>query len=83
MTKPKVLILMGSDSDLPVVSDAVDLLEEMGVAAELGPWTPAAVFEEIRARALQIVEDEKDKREAALARKAKIMEALERLKNAT
>jgi len=30
----------------------------------------------------EIVEDEKDKREAALARKAKITEALERLKNA-
>jgi valyl-tRNA synthetase len=31
----------------------------------------------------EIVEEEKDKREAALARKAKIEEALERLKNAT
>jgi valyl-tRNA synthetase len=31
----------------------------------------------------EIVEDEKEKREAAVARKAKIMEALERLKNAT
>jgi valyl-tRNA synthetase len=31
----------------------------------------------------EIVEDEKDKREAALARKAKITEALERLKHAT
>ncbi|HEY4986771.1 MAG TPA: valine--tRNA ligase, partial [Bradyrhizobium sp.] len=31
----------------------------------------------------EIVEDEKDKREAAVARKAKIMEALERLRNAT
>jgi valyl-tRNA synthetase len=31
----------------------------------------------------EIVEDEKDKREAAVARKTKIMEALERLKNAS
>ncbi len=31
----------------------------------------------------EIVEDEKDKREAAVARKAKILEAIERLKNAT
>jgi valyl-tRNA synthetase len=31
----------------------------------------------------EIVEEEKDKREAALARKAKILEAVERLKNAT
>jgi valyl-tRNA synthetase len=31
----------------------------------------------------EIVEEEKEKREAAVARKAKILEALERLKNAT
>jgi valyl-tRNA synthetase len=31
----------------------------------------------------EIVEEEKEKREAALARKAKILEALERLKNAS
>jgi valyl-tRNA synthetase len=31
----------------------------------------------------EIVEEEKDKRDAAVARKAKILEALERLKNAT
>jgi valyl-tRNA synthetase len=31
----------------------------------------------------EIVEEEKEKREAALARKAKILEALERLRNAT
>jgi valyl-tRNA synthetase len=31
----------------------------------------------------EIVEEEKEKRETALARKAKILEALERLKNAS
>ena len=35
MTKPKVLILIGSDSDLPVVEEAVKVLKEMGVGAKL------------------------------------------------
>jgi len=35
MAKPKVLILIGSDSDLPVVEEAVKVLKEMGVGAKL------------------------------------------------
>ena len=35
MAKPKVLILIGSDSDLPVVGDAVKLLKENGVEVTL------------------------------------------------
>jgi anaerobic selenocysteine-containing dehydrogenase len=38
---------MGAKTDLEIMGF---LAREMGVAAELGPWTPAAVFEEIRAR---------------------------------
>jgi len=34
MTAIDVLILMGSDSDLPVMSPAVELLEEFGIACE-------------------------------------------------
>jgi predicted molibdopterin-dependent oxidoreductase YjgC len=37
---------MGAKTDLEIMGF---LAREMGVAAELGPWTPAAVFEEIRA----------------------------------
>jgi NADH-quinone oxidoreductase subunit G len=36
---------MGAKTDLEIMGF---LAREMGVAAELGPWTPAAVFEEIR-----------------------------------
>lgn len=35
MTKPQVLILMGSDSDLPVMEKAADVLKEMGVPYEM------------------------------------------------
>jgi phosphoribosylaminoimidazole carboxylase PurE protein len=49
MASKPVAVLMGSDSDLPVVSDAVKLLAEMGVAAEVRVMsahrTPAAVHE--------------------------------------
>jgi NADH-quinone oxidoreductase subunit G len=38
---------MGAKTDLEIFGF---LAREMGVAAELGPWTPAAVFEEIRSR---------------------------------
>ena len=36
MKKPLVGILMGSDSDLPVMEKAAEVLEEMGVPYELG-----------------------------------------------
>ncbi len=35
MEKPKVGIIMGSDSDLPVMQQAADILEEFGVPYEL------------------------------------------------
>lgn len=35
MGNPKVLILMGSDSDLPVMKKAVEVLKEMGVSYEM------------------------------------------------
>lgn len=35
MTKPLVLILMGSDSDLPVMDKAAEVLTEMGVPFEM------------------------------------------------
>jgi NADH-quinone oxidoreductase subunit G len=38
---------MGAKTDLEIIGF---LAREMGVAAEMGPWTPAAVFEEIRRR---------------------------------
>ena len=35
MTKPKVAIIMGSDSDLPVMKDAAEILDKLGVSYEL------------------------------------------------
>ena len=35
MSQPKVSIIMGSDSDLPVMNDAKAILDELGVATEL------------------------------------------------
>lgn len=35
MNNPKVLILMGSDSDLPIMSKAAEVLKEMGVSYEM------------------------------------------------
>lgn len=35
MSKPKVAIIMGSDSDLPIMSEAAKLLDEFGVSYEL------------------------------------------------
>jgi 5-(carboxyamino)imidazole ribonucleotide mutase len=35
MAKPKVLILMGSESDLPIVEEAAKLLREIGIGAKL------------------------------------------------
>lgn len=35
MSQPKVAIIMGSKSDLPVMQDAADVLQELGVAYEI------------------------------------------------
>src|SRR5476651_2778068 len=35
MTKPKIGIIMGSKSDLPVMQDAADVLKELGVPYEI------------------------------------------------
>lgn len=35
MNQPKVSIIMGSDSDLPVMRQAADILKELGIAFEL------------------------------------------------
>ncbi len=35
MSKPKVAVLMGSDSDLPVMEKAVEMLKELGISAQL------------------------------------------------
>jgi len=49
MTKPQVSIIMGSDSDLPIMRQAADFLTEMGVAFELtivsAHRTPDRLFE--------------------------------------
>ena len=49
MNKPLVGILMGSDSDLPVMQDAAKVLEELGIASEVHTLsahrTPDAVVE--------------------------------------
>lgn len=50
--KPLVGILMGSDSDLPVMQDAAKVLEELGIGAEVhvlsAHRTPEAVLEYVR-----------------------------------
>lgn len=49
MAKPLVGIIMGSDSDLPVMQDAADILNELGVAYEMtivsAHRTPERLFE--------------------------------------
>jgi 5-(carboxyamino)imidazole ribonucleotide mutase len=35
MSNPKVAIIMGSDSDLPVMKDAAEILDKLGIAYEL------------------------------------------------
>src|SRR3989344_487780 len=49
MNKPLVGILMGSDSDLPVMQEAAKVLEELGIASEVHTLsahrTPEAVVE--------------------------------------
>ena len=50
--KPLVGILMGSDSDLPVMQDAAKVLEELGITSEVHTLsahrTPEAVVEYVR-----------------------------------
>jgi 5-(carboxyamino)imidazole ribonucleotide mutase len=50
--KPLVGIIMGSDSDLPVMKDAAELLEQMGIAYELtivsAHRTPERLYEYAR-----------------------------------
>ncbi|MBI4097534.1 MAG: 5-(carboxyamino)imidazole ribonucleotide mutase [Candidatus Levybacteria bacterium] len=49
MKKPEVSIIMGSDSDLPVMKDAAEVLEQFGISYELtivsAHRTPKRMFE--------------------------------------
>src|SRR3990167_9956920 len=51
--KPLVGIIMGSDSDLPVMQEAAKVLEELGIASEVHTLsahrTPEAVVEYVKA----------------------------------
>ena len=53
MNKPLVGILMGSDSDLPVMQEAAKVLEELGIGSEVHTLsahrTPEAVVEYVKA----------------------------------
>jgi 5-(carboxyamino)imidazole ribonucleotide mutase len=55
MSQPKVAIIMGSKSDLPVMQDAADVLKELGVAYEItvvsAHRTPDRMFSYARAAA--------------------------------
>ena len=60
--KPRVGIIMGSDSDLPVMRDAADVLEELGESVELtivsAHRTPKRLFEyasTAEARGLRVI----------------------------
>lgn len=62
MAKPQVLILMGSDSDLPVMEKAAEVLQEMGVAYELDissahrlPDKTAAYAKDARKRGIEVI----------------------------
>ncbi len=62
MTKPLVGIIMGSDSDLPVMKNAAEVLQEFGVAYEMtivsAHRTPERMFEYARAaeaRGLEVI----------------------------
>ena len=35
MEKPKILVLIGSDSDLPVIKDGLEFLKEVGIPFRL------------------------------------------------
>ncbi len=62
MTTPLVGIIMGSDSDLPVMQNAADMLQKLGVAFELtivsAHRTPQRMFEYARgaeSRGLEVI----------------------------
>lgn len=62
MSSPRVGIIMGSKSDLPVMQEAADILTELGVEFELTivsahrtPHRMLAYAEEARAKGLQVI----------------------------
>ncbi len=62
MAKPQVLILMGSDSDLPVMEKAADVLKEMGVPYEMDissahrlPEKTAELAKTARKRGIEVI----------------------------
>lgn len=62
MAKPQVLILMGSDSDLPVMEKAAGVLQDMGVSYELDissahrlPDKTAAFAKDARKRGIEVI----------------------------
>ena len=42
--KPRVGIVMGSDSDMPVMAKAADILEELGIPYEMAIISASAVI---------------------------------------
>ena len=62
MNQPLVAIIMGSDSDLPVMQDAASMLDEFGVSYEMtivsAHRTPARLFEyaqQAEVRGIQVI----------------------------
>jgi len=62
MTQPRIGIIMGSDSDLPVMQEAADILREFGVSYEMtivsAHRTPARLYEyaqTARQRGIQVI----------------------------
>ncbi|MDI6738956.1 MAG: 5-(carboxyamino)imidazole ribonucleotide mutase [Candidatus Edwardsbacteria bacterium] len=62
MTKPQVAVLMGSDSDLPVMEKAVETLKEMGVPFEVKVLSAHRIPEKVeeyaksaRGRGLEVI----------------------------
>lgn len=62
MTKPKVLIVMGSDSDLPVMEEAAKILRQFGVPFEMRissahrcPDTTARLSAEAEGRGVKVI----------------------------
>ncbi len=62
MSQPKVGIIMGSDSDLPVMQDAADILQELGVPYEMtivsAHRTPGRLYDyarDARGRGLKVI----------------------------
>ncbi len=62
MTKPQVLILMGSDSDLPVMEEGAKVLAEFGVPCEMrissahrSPEKTATLAAEAAARGVKVI----------------------------